>query len=110
MLEKEPGAPWIHRLRIIELFDAQTNAGFQLFVGRTMMRHAVNNGLLCEESFRSTPGKMAALAVIQKMVAIDQLRIVELGGYLIVMQVGAMIKSFLHLHQYIYKHWDFSSQ
>ena len=26
MLEKEPGAPWIHRLRIIELFDAQANA------------------------------------------------------------------------------------
>lgn len=50
MLEKEPGAPWIHRLRIIELFDAQANAGFQIFVGRNMMRHAVSNDLLQAES------------------------------------------------------------
>ena len=80
MLEKEPGAPWIHRLRIIELFDAQANAGFQIFVGRRMMRHAVNNNLLCAESFGSTPGKMAVSAVIQKTLATDQLRIERRAG------------------------------
>ena len=41
MLEKEPGTPWIHRLRIIELFDTQANVGFQIFVGCHMMKHAV---------------------------------------------------------------------
>ncbi len=80
MLENEPGAPWIHRLRIIELFDAQANAGFQIFVGRRMMRHAVNSGLLREELFGSTPGKMAVSAVIQKMIATDQLRIERRAG------------------------------
>ena len=80
MLEKEPGAPWIHRLRIIELFDAQANAGFQIFIGRNMMHHAVKNKLLSEESFGSTPGKMAASALIQKTVAIDQLRLERRAG------------------------------
>ena len=80
MIEKEPGAPWIHRLRIIELFDAQANAGFQIFVGRRMMRHAVAENLLCEESFGSTPGKMAVSALMQKTLAIDQLRIERRAG------------------------------
>lgn len=66
MLEKESGTPWIHCLRIIELFDAQANDGFQIFVGRRMMRHAVDTGLLSEESYGSTPGKMAATALVQK--------------------------------------------
>ena len=80
MLEKEPGAPWIHRLRIIELFDAQANAGFQIFVGRHLMGHAVKHDLLQDESFGSTPGKMATSAVVQKVLAIDQLRIERRAG------------------------------
>ena len=80
MIEKEPGAPWIHRLRIIELFDAQANAGFQIFVGRNMMRHAVTNDWLSEESFGSTPGKMATSALVQKTLAIDQLRLERRAG------------------------------
>ena len=80
MLEKEQDAPWIHRLRIIELFDAQANAGFQIFVGRNMMRHAVTNKLLQAESFGSTPGKMATSALVQKLITIDQLRIERRAG------------------------------
>ena len=41
MLEKEPGAPWIHRIRIIEVFDTQANAEFQIFVGWKMVGQAV---------------------------------------------------------------------
>ena len=80
MIEKEPGTPWIHRLRIIELFDAQANAGFQIFVGRKMMQYAVQNGLLQAESFGSTPGKMATSALVQKLVTVDQLRIERRAG------------------------------
>ena len=58
MLEKEPGSPWIHRLRIIGLFNAQANAGFQIFIGRKMIKNAVDQNLLQEESYGSTPGKM----------------------------------------------------
>ena len=56
MLEKEPGSPWIHRLRIIELFDAQANAGFQIFIGQKMIRNAVEQNLLQDKSYGLTPG------------------------------------------------------
>ena len=80
MLEKEQGAPWIHRLRIIELFDAQANAGFQIFIGRKLIQQAVNSKSLQMESYGSTPGKTAAGAVIQKMVSLDQLRLERRAG------------------------------
>ncbi len=80
MLEKDPGQPWIHRLRIIELFDAQVNAGFQLFIGRRMIWEAVVAERLHPASYGSTPGKMAGSAVLQKILSIDQLRIERRGG------------------------------
>ncbi len=57
MLEKDQGQPWVHRLRIIELFDAQVNAGFQVFIGRKMVWEAVKNQQLHPASYGSTPGK-----------------------------------------------------
>ena len=73
MLEKDPGNPWIHRLRIIELLDAQVNAGFQIFIGRKMVWEAVRQKQLHSASFDSTPGKMASSAVLQKVLSVDQL-------------------------------------
>ena len=80
MLEKDPGNPWIHRLRIIELFDAQVNAGFQLFIGRKMVWNAVQYNKLHPASYGSTPGKMAASAVLQKILSVDQLRLEQRAG------------------------------
>ena len=80
MLEKEPGAPWIHRLRIIELFDAQANAGFQIFVGRKLIQQAVKHNRLQTESYGSTPGKTAVAAVTQKILSLDQLRLERRAG------------------------------
>ena len=64
--KKEPESPWIHRLRIIELFDAQANAGFQIFIGCKMIRNTVDQNLLQEESYGSTQGKMAASVLLRK--------------------------------------------
>ncbi len=80
MLEEEPGAPWIHRLRIIELFNAQAYAGFQLFIGRKMMQNAVNKGLLSEASYGSTPGKMAVSALLQKTLAVNKIQVEQRAG------------------------------
>ena len=80
MLEKEPGSPWIHRLRIIELFDAQANAGFQIFIGRKMIWNAVEQNLLQDESYGSTSGKMAGSALLQKILTMDQLRAERRAG------------------------------
>ena len=80
MLEKDPGHPWIHRLRIIELFDAQVNAGFQIFIGRKLIWEAVKMNKLHPASYGSTPGKMASSAVLQKVLSIDQLRLERRAG------------------------------
>ena len=80
MLEKDPGSPWIHRLRIIELFDSQVNAGFQIFIGRKMVWEAVKRNQLHPASFGSTPGKMAASAILQKILSNDQLKIERKAG------------------------------
>ena len=80
MLEKDPGHPWIHRLRIIELFDSQVNAGFQIFIGRKMVWEAVKQKKLHSASYGSTPGKMASSAVLQKVISVDQLRIERRAG------------------------------
>ena len=80
MIEKEQGSPWIHRLRIIELFDAQANAGFEIFVGRKLIHKAVQMNTLRMESYGSTPGKTASSAVVQKILSLDQLRIERRAG------------------------------
>ena len=38
-----------------------------------MMKHAVDKGLLWEESYGSTPGKMQLSALVQKLLFLDQL-------------------------------------
>ena len=45
-----------------------------------MIRSAVTNKLLSEESYGSTPGKMAQSASIQKIIATDQLRLERRAG------------------------------
>ena len=81
MLEKDPGSPWIHRLRIIELFDAQVNAGFQVFVGRRMIHKAMDRDLLHESSYGSTPGCTCQEASTHKVLMTDLLRLQrKVGG------------------------------
>ena len=45
-----------------------------------MIQHAVDQGLLSEESYGSTPGKMAASAIVQKLICVDQLRLERRAG------------------------------
>ena len=80
MSEKDPGHPWIHQLCIIELFDAQVNAGFQLFIGRQMVWKGVHQNKLHAASYGSAPGKMAASALLLKTLSINQLRVERRAG------------------------------
>ena len=82
MLEKDPGHPWIHRLRIIELFDSQVNAGFQIFIGRKMVWSVMEINKFYEASYGSTLGKMAASALLQKVLCVDQLKLERRAGRL----------------------------
>ena len=94
MLEKDPGRPWIHRLRIIELFDAQVNAGFQIFVGRRMIHKAMDKDLLHESSYGSTPGCTCQEASVHKVIMTDLVRLQrKVGVFLTVMQQDVLTGS-----------------
>ena len=80
MLEKDPGRPWIRRFRIIELFDAQVNMGFQVFIGRRMVYNAVDRDLLHDSSYGSTPGRTCQEACIQKVLTMDMMRMTRTVG------------------------------
>ena len=80
MLEKDPGRPWIHRFRIIELFDAQVNMGFQVFIERRMVYNAVDKHLLHDSSYGSTPGRTCQEACIQKVLTMDMMRMTRAVG------------------------------
>ena len=82
MLEKDPGRPWLHRLRIIELFDAQLNAALQIIVGRKMVYNALKRKLLHPAAFGSVPGKTAPSAVLHKLLQIENLRLNKKSGAL----------------------------
>ena len=82
MLEKIPGSPWSHRLRIIELFDAKLNVSMQIFLGRRMVHNALEKGLVHPSAFGSVPGKNAQDALLEKELTIDMLRITRTPGAL----------------------------
>ena len=73
MLEKIPGTPWSHRLRIIELFDSQLNAAMQIFFGRRMVHNALDKGLIHPSAFGSVPKRNAQDALLEKTLTFHML-------------------------------------
>jgi hypothetical protein len=58
MIEKEPGEPYLHRLRVIHLYEATLNA----FLGikfRNLLHYAEDNNLLNPGCYGSRPGRQA---------------------------------------------------
>ena len=82
MMEKYPGRPWLHRLRIIELFDAHLNAALQILVGRKMVYKAVDNGLIHQSAFGSVPGKTARSAILHKLLQVENITMYRKSGAL----------------------------
>ena len=74
MLQKDPGQPWIHRLRIIELLDAAYNGALMIFIGRKMVHHAKKKECLHPSNYGSVPGRTAQSAVLHKKLSIDVIK------------------------------------
>ena len=79
-LEKDPGSPWTNRLRIIELFDAQVNAGLQIIFGQRMIQNALHHNQIHPSTYGSIPHRTAQDAVLEKTFSLDIMRITKTNG------------------------------
>ena len=77
LLEKDSGRPYSHRLRIIELFDSQVNAGLQMIFGKRMIQNALDKTLIHESAYGSVPNRSAQDAVLEKTLSLDILRVTK---------------------------------
>ena len=80
LLEKDSGAPWSHRLRIIELFDCQLNAGLQIIFRKRMVQNAIDRDLLHSSTYGSIPNRTAQDAASEKLWSLDLMRIKKVNG------------------------------
>ena len=70
--------PLLPKLRIVQLFEGDFNAGLKYLIGRKMMEHMNNNELHDPETFGSRTGKTAPEALINLQLLFDHNRIWKL--------------------------------
>lgn len=77
MLEKDTGQPKLHRLRIIQLFEADYNFLLSLVFGHRLMTFARKFCKLNESQYGSMSGKQAQSAVLNKILTYDLIRLTK---------------------------------
>jgi len=82
-LEKTPGRPLIHRLRIIQLLELDMNITFKLIWGRRLVWNIEDNDLMEDTlQFSARPNRRAISAVLLKVVAYDLIRQLKISAAL----------------------------
>ena len=69
--------PLLPKLRIVQLFEGDFNAGLKYLIGRKMMRHLNDNGTHDPETYGSRSGKTAPEAILNLQVLFDHCRLWE---------------------------------
>ena len=77
MLEKDAGKPYIHRLRIIHLFEDDYNFYLKLQWGHRLVRHAKALDLLHDSQHGSVPGRKTMDPVMLMQLTTDLCRILR---------------------------------
>ena len=67
LLEKNPGNPWIHRLRAIHIVEGDLQFIAKYFYSMRMMKVAESKKLISDEQYGGRAHRMAQSAVINKM-------------------------------------------
>ena len=73
MLQKK-NYPFSKKLRIIQLFEGDFNAGLKFLLGRKLMWHIHNNAIIDDEIFGSRKGKTGHGALISLQLLADHSR------------------------------------
>jgi hypothetical protein len=74
MLQKKD-RPFIHRLRIIQLFEGDFNGALKYLLGRLLMYHIVKQNRCDNQAFGSIPGRTAHDALITLQLIYDNARL-----------------------------------
>ena len=77
LVEKDPGKPCIHRLRIIHLFEADFNFYVKLQWGKRLVRRACELNLLRDGQHRSIPARIALNPIMLTQLTSDLCRILK---------------------------------
>lgn len=79
LIEKDPGVPKIHRLRIIHLFEADFNFILKLLWGSRLVRRARDMNLLNPGQYGSVPGRTAMELVMLNQLSNDICRTAKIN-------------------------------
>jgi hypothetical protein len=76
MLKKDE-TPFLHRLRITQLFEGDFNGALKYLLGRLLMYHVVKTKQCDEQAFGSIPGRTAHGALITLQLLYDNARVAK---------------------------------
>jgi len=80
MLEKDPGQPRQHRLRIVALLESDYNQSQRILLARPLSHHMEDAGMLPEMQYGSRPSKLCVSPVINKVLSYDLVRQTKVCG------------------------------
>eukprot|EP00957_Ditylum_brightwellii_P145567 11083844-Ditylum_brightwellii.AAC.1 len=75
MLEKDQGNPWLHRLRLIVIVEADMNATLKIFWNQRSVPTAGKTQFLSPVQFENCKGQTALDALLMNIVTMDCIRL-----------------------------------